>query len=216
MAISNFSSRADFEIRWYPFQLNPMASDKAENRIAMYMKKFGGGREQTLARSKMMEANFKSVGLPYKFTDAGVVCNTWNGHRLLAYAFHKGGAKMQDAVMEELFLNYFGEEKYLNDPEVLKNAGRKGNMVEDDLKRVVDDPEFFTEETEAEMQLGRALRVNGVPFFVMSRVWPENEWCDKAGCGKPRSEGCEHCPRPQSVSGAQDPEVFKQRIGSLL
>jgi len=211
-----FAERADFEIRWYPFQLNPMASEKGENRIAMYMKKFGGTREQTLSRSKTMEANFRSVGLPYKFTDAGITGNTWNGHRLLSYAFHKGGAPMQDAVMEELFLNYFGEEKFLNDPEVLKNAGRKGNMAEDDLKRVVDDPEFFAQETQAEMQVGKALRVTGVPFFVLSRVWPDTEYCDKENCSKLKKDGCEHCPRAQTVSGAQDPESFKQRINSLL
>jgi len=211
-----FSSRADFEVRWYPFQLNPMAPEKGENRIAMYMKKFGGSREQTLARSKMMESNFKSVGLPYKFTDAGVTCNTWNGHRLVSYAFHKGGAKMQDAVVEELFLNYFGEEKFLNDPEVLQNAGRKGNMAEDDIKRVVEDPEFFANETQEEMRVGKALRVTGVPFFVLSRVWADDEYCDQADCHALKREGCVHCPRPQSVSGAQDPETFKQRISSLL
>jgi len=211
-----FAGRADFEVRWYPFQLNPMAPEKGESRIAMYMKKFGGSREQTLERSKMMEANFKSVGLPYKFTDAGVTCNTWNGHRLLAYAFHKGGVSMQDAVMEELFLNYFGEEKFLNDPEVLKNAGRKGNMAEDDLKRVVDDPEFFAEETQAEMKMGKALRVTGVPFFVLSRVWPDNEYCDKDNCSTLKRDCVAHWPRPQTVSGAQDPESFKQRISSLL
>lgn len=211
--MKSFAGRVDFEVRWYPFQLNPAQSEQPENRVKMYMKKFGGSKEETMARAKWMEGNFKAVGLPYKFTDAGTVCNTWNGHRLLSYAYHKGGAKAQDAVVEELFLNYFGEEKFMNDPEVLKNAGRKGNLSEDDLKRVVDDTEFFEEETMKEMQIGKALRVTGVPFYLMTREWSASDVCEKC---KPNQKSCEHRPRPQSVSGAQDPETFKAHINALL
>jgi len=211
-----FKSKAEFEVRWYPFQLNPQAPEKGESRVQMYMRKFGGSKEQTVRRAESMGANFKAVGLPYKFTDAGISCNTWNGHRLVSYAYHKGGAKMQDAVMEELFLNYFGEEKFMNDPEVLRNAARKGNMEEEDIKKIVDDSDFFAAETQTEMQLGRQLRVSGVPFFLLSREWAEGEYCENEKCSKLKRDCQDHCPRPQAVSGAQDSEVFKIRINSLL
>jgi len=187
------SHKADFEVRWYPFQLNPHAPEVGQNKVEMYMRKFGMTRQQTFDRMGGMSAAFAEVGLPFKFTDAGKTGNTWNGHRLLSFAFHKGGAKMQDVIAEELFLNYFGEEKFINDPDVLSAAARKGGLNEDDIKNLVEDPEFFSKETMEEMAYGKTLQVSGVPHFVLSN-------------GRIK----------KVVRGAQDAEVFAQVIASML
>ena len=39
----------------------------------MYCDKFGMGREQVMRMTAGMQQNFQNVGLPYKFTDAGLV-----------------------------------------------------------------------------------------------------------------------------------------------
>jgi len=50
--------------------------------------------------------------------------NDANSHRLIYYAGTKGTAQ-QDALVEELFLNYFSEEKYIGDPSILVAAAEK-------------------------------------------------------------------------------------------
>jgi len=51
----------------------------------MYCEKFGMGREQVMRMTAGMRQNFANVGLPYAFTDAGLVANTMDAHRVLAW-----------------------------------------------------------------------------------------------------------------------------------
>merc|ERR1712070_1358967 len=96
--------------------------------------------------SQGMKRNFDAVGLPYKFTEAGLTGNTFNSHRLIAYAGSKG-ADVQDKVVEELFLNYFAEEKFLNDPQVLVAAAVKAGIPEQEASHFVSDESQFAEQT---------------------------------------------------------------------
>jgi len=185
-ALSTFDSKTvDFKVKWLPFQLNPHASQSGSNKVEMYMQKFGRSKQQVMAMAEHMGQNFASVGLPYKFTDQSLVGNTFNAHRVTSYAYTKGGATMQDTLVEELFQNYFAEEKFMNDPAVLVAAAVKAGMPENEAKQVVADAKVFAVETRAELQHARDLNVRGVPYFVIT--------------GKNGSK---------AISGAQDPSVF--------
>ncbi len=43
-AIKQLPSGVDVEVRWHPFQLNPVASEEGENKLDMYKAKFGAAR----------------------------------------------------------------------------------------------------------------------------------------------------------------------------
>ena len=45
----------------------------------------GMGRDQVLRMTAGMRQNFANVGLPYAFTDQGLVANTMDAHRVLAW-----------------------------------------------------------------------------------------------------------------------------------
>lgn len=175
------ASRADFEVLWFPFQLNPDAPMEGENKMQMYMNKFHMTKPETVSRMEMMKGKFSEVGLPFVFTEAGLTGNTINGHRLVTFALKEGGAKAQDAVVEELFRNYFGEEKFVNDPAVLTAAGIQAGLPEDKVKQLVEDPNFMLSETKDEMRDARNMagqifaqtrdrnaRMTGVPYFIFS------------------------------------------------
>lgn len=196
--MATLADTVDFEVKWFPFQLNPNAPEAGQNKVAMYMQKFGRSKQDTMRMATSMKSNFTNVGLPFKFTEKALTGNTFNAHRLLVLSHLRGGAEAQDAVAEELFLNYFGEEKFLNDPEVLRAAGRKGGLSEEDLTRLVDDRNFMTDETLEELAVGKAMRVTGVPHFSMSL------------------KGASSSHRPMTISGAQDPTAFQQAIAQLL
>jgi predicted DsbA family dithiol-disulfide isomerase len=194
-AMKHFPNQ-EFEVHWLPFELNERASKTGVNKVQMYvrcdksvpqfacvltclfvrlyiryMEKFHMTKERCMEMSRGMAQNFARCGppgLPYKFTEEGVTGNTFNSHRLINFAGSKGAAT-QDAVVEELFKNYFAEEKFLNDPEVLAAAAIAGGIAEDEARKFVADETVCKEETEKELSHTRSVmsqqRANGVPFF---------------------------------------------------
>eukprot|EP00619_Florenciella_sp_RCC1007_P001528 CAMPEP_0205908314 /NCGR_PEP_ID=MMETSP1325-20131115/3131_1 /ASSEMBLY_ACC=CAM_ASM_000708 /TAXON_ID=236786 /ORGANISM="Florenciella sp., Strain RCC1007" /LENGTH=183 /DNA_ID=CAMNT_0053274499 /DNA_START=117 /DNA_END=668 /DNA_ORIENTATION=- len=166
----------DFEVRWRPFLLNPAASTKGVNKLQMYKEKFGEDRVEKMV--PMMKAKFAAVGIDYSM--GGKTGSTFDSHRLATYAYQQGGAQMQNQLMEELFMNYFSEEKFLGDPSVLKAAAAKVGL--DGADAVVDDKNALKEEVETELQT-HARGIHGVPHFFV------NEY---------------------QISGAQPTEVFQQ------
>eukprot|EP00928_Gymnodinium_smaydae_P057869 TRINITY_DN41095_c0_g1_i1.p1 TRINITY_DN41095_c0_g1~~TRINITY_DN41095_c0_g1_i1.p1 ORF type:complete len:193 (+),score=36.61 TRINITY_DN41095_c0_g1_i1:204-782(+) len=176
----------DFEVRWLPFQLNPDAPQQPVSKVQAYMKKFGKSEAEVMQMADWMGQNFKNVGLPYSFTSKGQVANTLEAHRVLAAAYHKGGAGAQDKAAESLFHSYFAEEKAPNDPQVLRSAAAAAGL---DADAVLSDRSIGEKEVREEMEVGRRLRVTGVPHFVVRRD------------GESRGE---------EVSGAQPPDHFSQ------
>merc|ERR1712216_82194 len=124
--------------------------------------------------------------LPFSFEESHLTGNTFNGHRLLSWAATRS-LDCQDKLAEELFLNYFGEGKFPNDPEVLVAAAVKAGIPEDEARKFVADESAFADETRKELAFGREMRVNGVPHFVLS------------------ANG-----KKIAVSGAQPEEVFSE------
>ena len=56
----------------------------------------GMGRDQVLRMTAGMRQNFANVGLPYAFTDQGLVANTMDAHRVLAWC---GTPEAQDRAV---------------------------------------------------------------------------------------------------------------------
>mmetsp|Transcript_15320 Transcript_15320/g.20552 ORF Transcript_15320/g.20552 Transcript_15320/m.20552 type:complete len:140 (-) Transcript_15320:352-771(-) len=127
----------------------------------------------------MMVKRFADVGITYSM--GGDTGNTLDSHRISAHALRVGGEAMQDALMEELFLNYFSEEKFLGDKNVLLAAAEKAQVPR--AQAVLDDPnQLMTEVKEELSQFARG--VSGVPFFIVDGKY--------------------------KLSGAQPPETFSE------
>lgn len=186
-------SGANITVNWLPFQLNASASKAGVNKVQMYMQKFGRTKEQVLAMSNSMRANFEAVGLPYSFSDESLTGNTFNSHRLIALAGSKG-PEVQDKVVEALFQAYFADDKFLNDPEVLVAAAVKGGCLDESGARAfVTDEDQMASQVHEELETGKGMNVQGVPFFVLS-----NEAGQKV-----------------TLSGAQPAEQFVAAFGKL-
>ncbi len=52
-----------------------------------------------------MQSTFQELGLVY--SHGGLTGNTLDSHRLVHWAGKEGGAAKQNALVEELFINYF-------------------------------------------------------------------------------------------------------------
>ncbi|EKX35982.1 hypothetical protein GUITHDRAFT_117897 [Guillardia theta CCMP2712] len=174
--------QVQFEVNWRPFQLQPEAPKEGRNKLEMYHEKFGADRVRMMM-PRLTQA-FDNVGV--KFSMGGMTGNTFDSHRLIYWAGTKG---KQDELMEELFMNYFSQEKYIGDPQVLEQAAEKVGLDRQEAAGVISNPQAFAKEVEAEKKkFGRS--VSGVPFFIINGE--------------------------EGLSGAQPPEVFEQVFREVL
>ncbi|KAH7439684.1 hypothetical protein KP509_04G072200 [Ceratopteris richardii] len=163
-----------FEVWWHPFFLNPNADTKGVDKLEYYNNKFG--KERAAAITERMTKVFHDLGLNFKI--GGLTGSTLDSHRLIALAGQQGSEK-QNMLVEELFLNYFTQEKYIGDRQILLEAGRKAQV--EGAEAWLNDPNAGMEEIRQDLkQYGKG--VTGVPDFLIN--------------GK------------QRLSGAQPPDSF--------
>lgn len=182
----------DFEVRWLPFQLNPEAPQQPTSKTEAYMHKFKKSKAEVQQMGAWMGDNFKAVGLPYNFTDAGLVSNTFEAHRLLTWAYHIGGPAGQDKVAESLFHAYFADELAPNDPHALQKAAEAAGL---DGQAFLEDSAKGDAQTREEFKVGRKLGVRGVPHFVI--------------CKEGASSNVQ-------ISGAQPPKSFVEAFRQVV
>jgi len=162
-------------VKWHPYALDPTLPKEGVDKLTRYNKKFGADRV------KQIIPHMKSVGKKHgiNFSYGGKIANTLDSHRVIHLAAQHD---KEDAMVEELFKNYFEEEKSIGDHAVLEAAAAKVGVpgVPALLKS-----DRFAESVKAEIadcSSKRWGRVTGVPFFVIDQKF--------------------------ALSGAQEPEAF--------
>ncbi|CAA6657334.1 unnamed protein product [Spirodela intermedia] len=151
--------RTDLTLRWHPFLLSPSAPKEGIKKSEFYRQKFGNQSESINSRMKQV---FQSLG--YEYDLSGLWGSTLDSHRLIDFAGKQGFQKQHDLV-EELFLNYFTQGKYIGDRQVLLEAAEKVGV--EGAAEFLEDPSQGLNEVKEE--LGRyAERVNGVPHYLIN------------------------------------------------
>lgn len=163
-----------FEVRWHPFFLEPGASKEGISKVEFYHKKFGARQFERMA-ARMSEI-FRGLG--FEYDTSGLTGSTLDSHRLITFAAHQGYVK-QNALVDELFLNYFCQGKYIADRQVLLDAARKVGI--EGAETLLEDPNKGLKEVNEELEKYSS-RLSGVPHFVINGKY--------------------------ELSGGQPPEVF--------
>nr|KJB10389.1 hypothetical protein B456_001G207200 [Gossypium raimondii] len=161
------------QIKWHPFFLDPSAPKEGVSKREYYEKKFGSRTQGILAR---MTEIFRNVGLEYDMS--GLTGNTLDSHRLIYFA-GKQGLDKQHALVEELYLGYFTQGKYIGDREFLLESARKVGV--EGAAEFLENPNNGVKEVNEDLEKYSA-NISGVPNYVIN--------------GK------------QQLSGGQPPEVF--------
>ncbi|KAJ7974275.1 DSBA oxidoreductase family protein [Quillaja saponaria] len=158
IAISN--EQYDFELRWHPYELDPSAPKEGVDKVERYKGKFGSEFESIIAQ---MSEVFRSLGLEYNIS--GLTGNTMDSHRLIYFAGQQGQDKQHDLV-EQLFLGYFTQGKYIGDRVFLLESASKVGV--EGAAEFLQDPNNGLKEVESELyQYSR--NITGVPYFVINK-----------------------------------------------
>jgi predicted DsbA family dithiol-disulfide isomerase len=164
-ALESFPHRGDVEIVWRAFELDPAAPrirDASQSYAERLARKYGMQTPQAQGMIDRMVDTAAKDGLELRF-DRIRPGNTFDAHRLLAFARERGG---QGELKERLLRAYLTEGQAIGDREVLAHVAREAGLDEREAREVLDS-ERYTSEVRRDESTARELGINGVPFFVM-------------------------------------------------
>ncbi|KAG9072711.1 hypothetical protein KI688_000486 [Linnemannia hyalina] len=147
-----------FQIDWHPYQLDPSASRVPIKKMDMYANKFGAARAP-LIRDRMIQVG-QEEGINFSYN--GSVVNTLDSHRLIDYATKRG---KQDEIVEELFRNYFEEDKCGEVPTLIDSAVKIG-LDRGEVEKFLASNEGV-KEVQDEIERSKAEGVQGVPNITI-------------------------------------------------
>ena len=181
-ALASFEHRADVEVHWRSFELDPDApAIRDGDPVQRLADRYGMTRAQALAADARLTDMAAAEGLEFHL-DTARGGNTFDAHRLLHLAADKG---IQDAVKERLMRAYFSESEPVGDPEALTRLAVDAGLDEIDVKTVLTSDRYAADVI-ADEQQAAAYGISGVPFFVVDGRY--------------------------GVSGAQPPDVLLQTM----
>jgi predicted DsbA family dithiol-disulfide isomerase len=164
-ALETFPHKADVEIVWRAFELDPSAPkvrDASQSYAERIAKKYGKRVPEAQAMIDRMVGVAATNGLDFRF-DRAQSGNTFDAHRLLHLAHERG---VQDALKERLMRAYFTEGEAVGEPEVLVRLGAEAGLDAAEVREVLASDRYTSEVRQDEAMAGE-LGIHGVPFFVL-------------------------------------------------
>lgn len=178
LALEQFEHKAQVEIEWHSFELDPDAETKPQaNSYDELAEKKGQTREWAVQMTDHVVKVAAGVGLNFNFEQA-VVANSFNAHRLIQLAKFNG---LDNEVEEALFIAHFIDGQNIDDFTVLIAIGTAAGLEKMAIEEMLNSFEF-SNEVRADEQIAQQIGISGVPFFVIDHKL--------------------------AVSGAQPPETF--------
>ena len=155
------------EIAFQPFELNPGMAAEGENVGEHIAAKYGSTPEQSAANRAMITARTAEAwpGFEMKMGADSRIWNTFDAHRLLAWAGETGG-EAQKALKAALFRTHFTDGNNLTDAGVLTRAAEAAGLDRAGAAEVLASGRYAAE-VRAEQALWRSRGINSVPAVVV-------------------------------------------------
>ena len=170
-------------VRWHPFELNPDLPAAGIARTDYLERKWGSVARANENYVRVRHVG-EGVGIPFRFDLIERQPNTFDAHRLVAWAQRQGDAS---ALVERLFAAYFVEGRFVGDRAELARIAGEAGLAEDDARAMLDS-DAACEQVQSESREALDVGVRGVPFYIFNgRI---------------------------AVSGAQDPKALLEAIAA--
>ena len=164
-ALDNFDHRADVEVEFRSFELNPNADPQDQGNLEEALaRKYRLTLEQARAMNARVVDAAAGEGLRYRF-DIAKRGNTFDAHRLIHLAAAEG---LQGAMKERLMAGYFLEGRAIGDRDTLVELAAEVGIDRERARAALEAGEF-ADDVRADEREAAELGINGVPFFVINR-----------------------------------------------
>lgn len=186
-ALERTGDLIDAELRFHPFELNPMMAREGESVAEHVMRKYGRTLEQSEGTRAMIQERAAEVGFAMNSSADSRIYNTFDAHRLLHWAGIEGEGR-QHALKNRLFQVYFTEQRNPSDPEVLIDAAASIGLDAQAAAEVLASDRYAEEVRQAE-HFWQSQGVHSVPAIVINDRY--------------------------LISGGQPPDAFEQALRSI-
>jgi len=164
-ALALFPHRAEVEVTWRAFELDPSAPPVRDARVShaeRLAKKYGMSVERAEAAIKNLTEVAATDGLEFHFEKARSG-NTFDAHRVLHLALERG---VQDAVKERLLRGYMTEGVAIGEREALVTLAGEAGLDRGEVRATLESGRYSAE-VRADEEQAATLGISGVPFFVI-------------------------------------------------
>lgn len=165
VALDGFEHRADVEVVWHSYELDPTApAARKGDYIGMLARKYGATPEQAQTMIDRMTQTGAECGVEFRF-DRVQPGNTFDAHRMI----HLGAARGRQTEVKERFLRgYLSEGEAIGLPEVVERLAIDAGLDPEEVAAVLA-TDAFAEEVRIDEATAASMQVTGVPFFVFDR-----------------------------------------------
>ncbi len=166
-ALNAFPHKDKVEVIYKSYQLNPNAP-KEMNKNAV--EAFAEGHRMSVQKAKERFTMFKqqaaTVGLTYDYDNIQMT-NSFDAHRVAKWAnqFEK-----EEELTNRLMKAYFTDGLNIADENTLVKLAKEVGLSEEEARKVVESTDY-TDQVHNEINEGRQIGVQGVPFFVLNRKY---------------------------------------------
>lgn len=164
-ALAQLDGEVDVELVWQPFELNPDMPAAGEDIRVHLAHKYGIDAAGVDRNQGEIMALAESLGLDFRGARERRAQNTFDAHRVLAWAAEQGRAT---ALNLALFDAYFGRAENPSDPAVLRAAAVTAGLDGDEAEAVARS-QRYADEVRTAAQRWRDAGVDAVPGFVLER-----------------------------------------------
>lgn len=162
-AVDSMSHDADFEIAYYPFELNSEMPPEGKNQREYLTNKFGSETDYERLTGNVTRVA-ETEGLVFDYEKQKISPNTRNAHRLILLA-KEDGKHLE--VVEALFKAYFTDGVDLSKNENLVNLASNAGLDRAKIAAFLDSDAGLAEVALAEAELHR-MGITGVPFYIIN------------------------------------------------
>lgn len=184
-ALAALENQIDADITFHPYELSPDMPAGGQNGLEHISRKFGMPYDQIRSSREMIRERAAGVGVKINSSDESRIYNTFDAHRLLAWAKDEG---RQLDMNRRLLALYHTDNVDPGDHNALVAAAEEVGL-DGSAARTVLESDRYVEEVRAEEELWRRRGIKSVPTMIVT---------DR-----------------HSISGAQSPAEFERQLRGL-
>ena len=188
-AIFELQDKANFELHFRPFELNPNMPKGGQDAIEHLIQKYGMSEKQVRENQAQIRARAFEAGFDFHPDGRKRVYNTFDCHRLLTWVAKEYDLLKQLALKKELLNSYFCLAVDIDDHVNLLGAISRAGLDLHRAQEVLNGDEFSNEVRDEE-KIYTNLGIHSVPSIILNDQY--------------------------LLQGAQPPELFIQAFESLI
>ncbi|KRG71666.1 DsbA family oxidoreductase [Pseudoxanthomonas dokdonensis] len=165
-AMANIGGELQVELRFHPFELNPDMPAEGEDAIEHLTRKYGITAEQAADNGQAIRERGQALGFTFNMDKRRRIHNTFDAHRLLAWAEQQGLSQQRDLKLA-LLQAYFTDGRDVSSEEVLVDCANAVGLDGEGARKILQSDDY-AEQVRAEELFYQQHGITAVPSVIFN------------------------------------------------